>query len=92
MKTGAKDRAAQKYDFVFEDQIDFIKDQALAGELVRAQRVIVLCANAKCTDKNVINLTVRGETACSQGTKGHYTSCQELSPVMSLPGKDLAIV
>ncbi len=37
MKVGSKDRAkkAQEYDFVFEDQIDFIKDMALAGDVVR---------------------------------------------------------
>ncbi|EIE19374.1 P-loop containing nucleoside triphosphate hydrolase protein [Coccomyxa subellipsoidea C-169] len=35
MKVGSKDRAkkAQEYDFVFEDQIDFIKDMALAGDV-----------------------------------------------------------
>lgn len=32
---GAKDKArgkAEQYDFVFEDQIDFIKDEYLAGQ------------------------------------------------------------
>ena len=34
-KYGAKDKArnkAEDYEFVFEDQIDFIKDEYLAGE------------------------------------------------------------
>lgn len=37
MKVGSKDKAkqAQQYDFVFEDQIDFITDMALAGDVVR---------------------------------------------------------
>jgi pre-mRNA-splicing factor ATP-dependent RNA helicase DHX16 len=37
MKVGSKDKAkqAQQYEFVFEDQIDFIKDMALAGDVVR---------------------------------------------------------
>ena len=37
MKVGSKDKAkqAQQYEFVFEDQIDFIKDLALAGDVVR---------------------------------------------------------
>lgn len=37
MHVGAKDRkgSAQEYDFVFDDQIDFIKDLALAGDVVR---------------------------------------------------------
>lgn len=36
MKTGAKDlqAKAKDYEFVFEDQIDFITDQAMAGTLV----------------------------------------------------------
>ena len=34
---GAKDKkaAAQAYEYVFEDQIDFITDMALAGDVVR---------------------------------------------------------
>jgi len=37
MRVGAQDRAAAAaaYDFVIDDQIEFIKDQALAGDLVR---------------------------------------------------------
>ena len=37
MHVGAQDRAraAAQYDFVIDDQIEFIKDQALAGDLVR---------------------------------------------------------
>ena len=37
MRVGAQDRAraAAQYDFVIDDQIEFIKDQALAGDLVR---------------------------------------------------------
>jgi hypothetical protein len=34
MKVGAKDKKTQEYEFVFEDQIDFIKDMALAGDVV----------------------------------------------------------
>ena len=36
MRTGAKDSQAKAkdYEFVFEDQIDFIMDRALAGDLV----------------------------------------------------------
>ena len=36
MHVGAQDRAAAaaQYDFVIDDQIEFIKDQALAGDLV----------------------------------------------------------
>lgn len=33
MKVGAKDKAAQQYDLVFEDQIDFITDHVEAGDL-----------------------------------------------------------
>ncbi|CAL8468358.1 g7898 [Coccomyxa elongata] len=35
MKVGSKDKVkqAQQYEFVFEDQIDFIKDMALAGDV-----------------------------------------------------------
>ena len=37
MTYGAKDKKAvnPEYDFVFEDQIDFVKTEALAGTLVR---------------------------------------------------------
>ncbi len=37
MQVGAKDKkaAAQQYEYVFEDQIDFITDMALAGDVVR---------------------------------------------------------
>ena len=37
-QVGAKDKkaAAQAYEYVFEDQIDFITDMALAGDVVRA--------------------------------------------------------
>ena len=37
MAVGAKDKAkeAQQYEYVFEDQIDFITDMALAGDVVR---------------------------------------------------------
>ncbi len=36
LKTGAKDSQAKAkdYEYVFEDQIDFIMDRALAGDLV----------------------------------------------------------
>lgn len=36
MKVGSKDKVkqVQQYEFVFEDQIDFIKDMALAGDVV----------------------------------------------------------
>lgn len=39
MTYGAKDKKAinPEYDFVFEDQIDFVKTEALAGTLVRVQ-------------------------------------------------------
>lgn len=39
MAVGAKDKArqAQQYDYVFEDQIDFITDMALAGDVVRCR-------------------------------------------------------
>ena len=46
MKTGAKDSQAKAkdYEFVFEDQIDFITDQAMAGTLVcRVLPSSVLC-------------------------------------------------
>ena len=35
-KTGAKDQArpAEQYDYVFENQIDFITDAAARGEMV----------------------------------------------------------
>jgi hypothetical protein len=38
MTYGAKDKKAvnPEYDFVFEDQIDFVKTEALAGTLVRS--------------------------------------------------------
>lgn len=45
MKTGAKDSQAKAkdYEFVFEDQIDFITDQAMAGTLVSQ------CCRSCCT-------------------------------------------
>jgi len=42
MRVGAQDRAAAAaaYDFVIDDQIEFIKDQALAGDLVRLRSAV----------------------------------------------------
>ena len=42
MKVGSKDKAkqAQQYEFVFEDQIDFIKDMALAGDVVSTYHIL----------------------------------------------------
>ena len=44
MAVGAKDKPkqAQQYDYVFEDQIDFITDMALAGDVVRCSLLPVL--------------------------------------------------
>ena len=52
MKTGAKDSQAKAkdYDFVFEDQIDFITDQAMAGTLVSHLPLISLLLNRHAWD------------------------------------------
>ena len=49
MAVGAKDKPkqAQQYDYVFEDQIDFITDMALAGDVVRCSLLPVLHCSGK---------------------------------------------
>lgn len=48
-KTGARDQArpAEQYDYVFENQIDFITDAAARGEMVnlasRSHQMLMLC-------------------------------------------------
>ena len=55
MAVGARDKPkqAQQYDYVFEDQIDFITDMALAGDVVRVpsslRRVSLAQRRRRCT-------------------------------------------
>lgn len=53
MHVGARDQkaSAQEYEFVFDDQIDFIKDMALAGDVVRCCAAPI-CQNPQAFPKS----------------------------------------